>query len=278
MNQWDKASLTPTFLEQLAATSGVTEYAVDGDSRANGILLCTKVVSSLQSPVHESMNDNFSSEQLYHACSEQTQCLQQVTQTAEDHSSSDVILRLNQNAMVHSFYSYRRSLESFSGYIFPETAASAENANNDDTPDASSPTTTSFVRESASNEQVCSAPTDLNKQPPTTAFRGTESSTVRPICSCSSDNCHISTFSLGSSHSFLNTHDSFNSGKNLSSSSSEPLLSDTAKMKGRLTKVKEPVKKTQEASSFQDISSDCDNYVQSFNHGEVVEDDDEYVN
>lgn len=278
MNEWDTTSLTPTFLEQLI----VTEYTVDGDSRTNSIILRTEVVSSLQSLVHDSTNDNSSSELLHHTRSEQEQCLELETQTAEekDISSGNVILCLDQDATVHS-YSYRKSLESFSGYIFPEKTAYVTKAYNGHISDASNPSTTSFVCGPASIEQVRSAQTVLNEQSPTLAFRDMERSSARPHSSCSSDICHTSTFSPGHNHSLVNTYDSFNSGNNLSSSNSEPLLSETAEMNGRLTKVIEPIKKTRGASNFQDISSDCDNYVQSSDCGEVFDDDrddDEYVN
>ena len=281
MNQWDKASLTPTFLEQLFVTSGVTEYIFDGDSKTNGILLRTEVISSLQSSEHDRTNDASSLEQLHYTCFEQAQCLDLNTQTAEekDNSSSDVTLCLDKDAMVHSSYSYRKSIESFSGYIFPETTAYLEKTYTDYTSGASTNPLTPFVEEPASINQVCPAQSVLNKQSSTVAFRDAENSTARPLSSCPSDKCQTSTLSPEPNHHFMNVHNAVNSGSNLSSSSSEPLLSETAEIKGRPTNVIEPVKKTQMVTDSQANMSDCENYVESSNCGQTFDDDDnEYMN
>ena len=282
VDQWDKTSLTPTVLEQLFVNSLVTEYIIDGDSRTDGISLCRGIVSSLQSAAHNSGNNDSKSEQLYHPHLEQGQSLELTTKTADDrnNSSCDIMFCLDRDVTDHSFSSYRKSLESFDGYILPEARTYLEKPYTNDKSDASNPSTT-LAEESASIKEVTSAETVLShgQQSSTVAFREVKNSTASPHHSSPGDKCHISALSLESNHSLMKTSDTFNSGSNLYSSNSEPLLSETAETITRPPKVIKPVKKNQEVFTSSAISSDADKYMESSDCGETFDDDDdEYVN
>ena len=78
----------------------------------------------------------------------------------------------------------------------------------------------------------------------------------------------MSALSLEANHFLMKAFDTFKSGSNLYSSSSEPLLSETAETIMRPPKVIKPVKENQEVFTSSAISSDGDKYMESSDCGE----------